>query len=55
MKAAIQLLQIVKAQIPPPVFYRIELPKMPLPKVHGWGDGGLCAFHPDQRGGKLPR
>lgn len=53
MKTAVQLLQNVKAFIPPVDFYRAELPAMPPPRGSGWRDGGLCPFHSDNHAGSF--
>ena len=53
MKTAVQLLQNVKAYIPPADFYRAELPTMPVPRGSGWREGGLCPFHADKHAGSF--
>ncbi len=53
MKPLMQLLQRVKAYIPPIEFYRAELPTMAPSKGHGSCDGGLCPFHNDHRAGSF--
>ncbi len=53
MKTAVQLLQNVKAYIPPADFYRAELPAMPVPRGSGWREGGLCPFHADKHAGSF--
>lgn len=53
MSAAMELLQCVKAYIPPVEFYRLELPTMAPSKGHGWCDGGLCPFHDDHHAGSF--
>lgn len=53
MKDLMELLQRVKAYIPPAEFYRVELPTMPLSKGHEWCDGGLCPLHEDHHAGSF--
>ena len=53
MKTAVQLLQNVKAYIPPADFYRAELPAMPVPRGSGWREGGLCPVHADKHAGSF--
>lgn len=53
MKTAVQLLQNVKAYIPPADFYRAELTAMPVPRGSGWREGGLCPFHADKHAGSF--
>lgn len=53
MNDVMELLQRVKAYIPPLEFYRLELRTMSPSKAHGWCDGGLCPFHNDRRPGSF--
>ena len=53
MKTTVQLLQDVKAYIPPSDFYRAELPAIPVPRGSGWREGGLCPFHADKHAGSF--
>jgi DNA primase len=53
MKTAMQLLQVVKAYIPPREFYRTELPSMRPSGRSGWQDGGLCQLHDDHHAGNF--
>lgn len=53
MKPNVQLLENVKAYIPPSDFYRAELPAMPPPRGGAWRDGGLCCFHDDKHAGSF--
>lgn len=53
MKTPSTLVQHIKATITPRLFYPAQLPTMITPKGRGWGNGGLCLFHPDRSAGSF--
>lgn len=46
-------LALIKEQIRPLDFYRLELPNMKYASSQNWCDGGLCPFHADNKAGSF--